>query len=52
MSAIPDPNPFGPLAQLMNNSQISDIMVDGPVRVHVKRNGRLEDTDVRFENAS
>ena len=50
MSAIPDPNPFGPLAQLMNNSQISDIMVDGPVRVHAKRNGRLEDTEVRFEN--
>jgi pilus assembly protein CpaF len=50
MSPTADTNPFGPLAGLMADLQITHIMVDGPARVYVKRNGRLEDTDIQFES--
>jgi pilus assembly protein CpaF len=43
-------NPFGPLAPLMAEAAVSEIMVDGPARVYVKRGGRFEDTDIRFDS--
>lgn len=39
---------FGPLEPLMNDSDVSDVLVNGPDRVFVERNGVLEATDVHF----
>lgn len=39
---------FGPLEPLMNDPEISDVLVNGADNVFVERNGRLEKTDVRF----
>lgn len=40
----------GPLAPLMADPAVTDILVNGPQRVYVERFGRLEKTDVRFRN--
>jgi pilus assembly protein CpaF len=42
---------MGPLAPLLADPAISDILVNGPDRVYVERFGRLERTDVRFRDA-
>lgn len=39
---------FGPLEGLMNDPDVSDVLVNGPDRVFVERRGMLEATDVRF----
>ena len=39
---------FGPLEPLMNDADVSDVLVNGPDRVFVERNGVLEETDVQF----
>ena len=39
---------YGPLAGLMNDPSVSDIVVNGPDNVSVERDGVLEETDVRF----
>jgi pilus assembly protein CpaF len=39
---------FGPLEPLMNDPDISDVLVNGPDRVFVERNGRLQPTTVKF----
>jgi pilus assembly protein CpaF len=39
---------FGPLEPLMNDPTISDVLVNGADRVFVERNGKLEQTDIRF----
>jgi pilus assembly protein CpaF len=39
---------YGPLAGLMNDPSVSDILVNGPDAVSVERDGVLEETDVRF----
>jgi pilus assembly protein CpaF len=41
---------LGPLEPLLSDKTISDILVNGPHRVYVERRGRLELTDVRFNN--
>ena len=41
---------LGPLAELYRDPAVTDIMVDAPDRVSVERDGRLEDTAVRFES--
>ncbi len=41
---------LGPLAPLMMDPDISDILVNGPFEVWVDRFGRLEKTDVRFDD--
>ncbi|MDD2933209.1 MAG: CpaF family protein [Methylotenera sp.] len=41
---------LGPLETLMADSTISDILVNTYRQVYVERNGKLELTDVRFEN--
>ncbi len=38
----------GPLAPLMADPAISDVLVNGPKHVYIERFGRLEKTDVRF----
>ncbi len=39
---------FGPLEPLMNDPEVSDVLVNGADTVFVERRGRLERTDVRF----
>ena len=39
---------FGPLEPLMNDANVTDVLVNGPERVLVERHGRLEATDVSF----
>ena len=41
---------FGPLEALMNDPDISDVLVNGSQTVFVERNGRLQPTDVKFAN--
>ena len=41
---------LGPLEPLLADNTISDILVNGPNQVYVERRGRLELTDVRFNN--
>ena len=38
----------GPLASLMADPAVTDILVNGPQQVYIERFGRLEKTDVRF----
>ena len=39
---------FGPLEPLMNDPEVSDVLVNGPDRVFVERNGILQPTNIRF----
>lgn len=41
---------FGPLQLLMDDPDVSDVLVNGANSVFVERNGILERTDVRFAN--
>ncbi len=41
---------FGPLQTLLDDPTVSEVMVNGPNMVFVERNGKLHQTDVRFEN--
>jgi len=41
---------LGPLEQLMNDPEISDILVNTPKQVFIERNGKLEETPVRFKD--
>jgi pilus assembly protein CpaF len=40
----------GPLAPLLNDPAVTDVLVNGPDRVYVERHGRLELTNVRFRD--
>ena len=42
---------IGPLAPLMADPAVSDILVNGPKQVFVERFGRLEEVDVRFRDS-
>ena len=41
---------FGPIEALMNDVEVSDVLINGADSVFIERNGRLERTDVRFAN--
>lgn len=41
---------LGPIEPLLADTTVSDILVNGPNRVYVERRGRLEATDVKFDN--
>ncbi|QDT34786.1 CpaF family protein [Thalassoglobus polymorphus] len=41
---------FGPLQTLMDDPEVSDVLVNGANSVFIERNGLLERTDVRFAN--
>jgi pilus assembly protein CpaF len=41
---------LGPLEPLLRDTTISDILVNGPKQVYIERRGRLELTDVRFND--
>lgn len=42
---------YGPIQPLLDDPDISEIMVNGPDAVYVERSGRLVKTNVRFEDA-
>jgi pilus assembly protein CpaF len=41
---------FGPLQPLLEDESITEVMVNGPKRVFIERNGRLTKTNITFEN--
>jgi pilus assembly protein CpaF len=41
---------LGPLEPLMKDPEISDILVNGPRQVYIEKNGKIEPTDIRFQN--
>lgn len=41
---------FGPLQELVDDDSVNDIVVNGPNRVFVERNGVLESVAIRFAN--
>jgi len=41
---------YGPLEELLKDDSITEIMVNGPDEVFIERNGKLEQSGVRFNN--
>ncbi|MEY4684966.1 MAG: hypothetical protein RLZ25_1425 [Pseudomonadota bacterium] len=41
---------YGPLEQLMNDQEVSDILVNGARKIFVERQGKLEKTPIRFKD--
>ncbi len=41
----------GPLAPLLADPAVTDVLVNGPQRVYIERYGRLEETEIRFRDA-
>jgi pilus assembly protein CpaF len=41
---------FGPLEPLLNDETITEVMVNGPHLVYIERSGRIERTDVVFQD--
>ncbi len=42
---------YGPLEPLLRDDTITEIMVNGPKKVYIERNGKIERTNVVFEDA-
>lgn len=42
---------FGPITPLLNDDDVSEVMVNGPRQVYVERRGQLELTDVNFRDS-
>ena len=42
---------FGPLKELMADSSVTDIMVNGPYQVYIQRQGKMEKANLVFENS-
>jgi len=49
-AALADLIGYGPLELLLNDNEISEVMVNNPKQVYVERNGELFETDVEFED--
>ncbi len=41
---------FGPITPLLNDSSVSEVMVNGPEQIYVERKGKLELTRVKFRD--
>src|SRR3954471_71456 len=41
---------FGPIEPLLKDNSVNEIMVNGPKQVYIERHGRLEKTNVQFQN--
>ena len=41
---------YGPIEPLLNDDSVSEVMVNGPKQVYVERKGKLEMTDVQFQD--
>ncbi|WP_417877474.1 CpaF family protein [Vibrio sp.] len=42
---------IGPIQPLLDDPDVSDILVNGPETIYVERRGKLEQTDIRFRDA-
>ena len=42
---------YGPLETLLNDRDVTEIMVNGPYSVYVERDGKIEDSNVTFRDA-
>lgn len=49
---VEDVQDYGPLSAIMRETDVTDILVNGPFQVFVERKGRLEASDVTFANAA
>jgi len=49
-SALADLVGYGPLEPLLGDTEINEIMVNGPRNVFVERNGEVLETDIHFDN--
>ncbi len=43
---------YGPIDPLLSDPDVSEIMVNGPHKVYIERDGKIETTDVKFVDAS
>ena len=41
---------LGPIASLFEDPEVMSVMVDGPERVTIEKNGKIESTDIRFKS--
>jgi pilus assembly protein CpaF len=41
---------FGPLQQLLDDPEISEVMVNGPKKIYIERKGKLIKTNIVFDN--
>jgi pilus assembly protein CpaF len=41
---------FGPLEQLLNDVEVSEIMVNGPKKIYVEKRGKVQKTNVTFND--
>jgi pilus assembly protein CpaF len=41
---------YGPIQPLLDDPDVSEVMVNGPTRVYIERKGRIVKTNVRFQN--
>ena len=41
---------YGPLEPLLQDSSVTEIMVNGPKLIYIERHGKIEETDITFEN--
>lgn len=41
---------FGPITQFLKDTSVTEIMVNGPNKIYVERNGKLTLTDAKFKN--
>ena len=41
---------FGPIQPLLDDESVSEVMVNGPERIFVERKGKLELTDIKFDD--
>ncbi len=49
-AVIADITSYGPIDPLLRDEAITEIMVNGPDQIYVEREGKLCETDVRFDN--
>lgn len=41
---------YGPIQPLLDNPEITEVMVNGPHRVYIEKNGKIERTGIAFQN--
>lgn len=41
---------FGPITSLLNDPDVTEVMVNGPKQVYIEKNGKLKMTDAEFKN--